>query len=266
VRFNCNKCHDHPFERWTQDNYYQLSAYFAQVGRAEDARYKGQRVGGTDVEGAQPLVEVISDATAGEITHVRTGQVSKALFPYSHKDLADAKAPRRTQVAKWITSKEKPALREELCQPPLAYMLGVGLIEPIDDIARATPRRIPSSSTNSRASFVKSNFDVRHMIKLICKSRTYQHSVASNRWNATNQINYSKAAVRRLPAEVLYDAIHRATGSVSRLPAWPQGRGRRSCSTAPWTLPAGSSTCSANRRVRALASASGSAASSSGRC
>src|SRR5262249_21374247 len=61
VRFNCNKCHDHPFERWTQDQYYQLAAYFAQVGRVEDARYKGQKVGGSAVEGAAPLVEVISD-------------------------------------------------------------------------------------------------------------------------------------------------------------------------------------------------------------
>src|SRR5207249_5916826 len=59
VRFNCNKCHDHPFERWTQDQYYNLSSYFAQVGRAEDPRYKGQKIGGTAVEGAQPLVETI---------------------------------------------------------------------------------------------------------------------------------------------------------------------------------------------------------------
>ena len=53
VRFNCNKCHDHPFERWTQDQYYHLAAFFAQVSRAEDPRYKGQRLGGTDVEGRQ---------------------------------------------------------------------------------------------------------------------------------------------------------------------------------------------------------------------
>ena len=53
VRFNCNKCHDHPFERWTQDQYYELAAFFAQVGRTEDPRFKGQKLGGTDVEGGQ---------------------------------------------------------------------------------------------------------------------------------------------------------------------------------------------------------------------
>ena len=81
VRFNCNKCHDHPFERWTQDQYYQLSAFFAQVGRAEDPQYKGQKVGGTDVEEPLPLVEVISDAKAGEITHVRTGAGRPSAVP-----------------------------------------------------------------------------------------------------------------------------------------------------------------------------------------
>src|SRR5262249_37860873 len=75
IRFNCNKCHDHPFERWTQDQYYQLSAYFAQVARAEDPKFKGQKVGGTAVEGAMPLVEIITDGKAGAITHVPTGQV-----------------------------------------------------------------------------------------------------------------------------------------------------------------------------------------------
>ena len=59
VRFNCNKCHDHPFERWTQDQYYQLSQYFAQVGRKEDQTFAGQKIGGSAVEGAVPLVEVI---------------------------------------------------------------------------------------------------------------------------------------------------------------------------------------------------------------
>ena len=223
VRFNCNKCHDHPFERWTQDNYYELSAYFARVSRVEDPRYKNQKVGGTNVEQPLPLVEVISDAKEGEFTHVRTGQLAKALFPYAHKDLADAKAPRREQVAKWITSKENQHFAKSYVNRLWAYMLGVGLIEPIDDIRAGNPATNVKLLDDLTTEFVKSNFDVRHMIALICKSRTYQHSVAANRWNADDQINYSHAIVRRLPAEVLYDAIHRATGSTSRLPGLAPG-------------------------------------------
>ena len=75
VRFNCNKCHDHPFEKWTQDQYYNLAAYFAQIGRKEDASFAGRKIGGTAVEGAKPLVEVIYDKTNGEVKHDRTGQV-----------------------------------------------------------------------------------------------------------------------------------------------------------------------------------------------
>src|SRR5207248_84195 len=76
ISLNCNTGHDHPFERWTQNQYYETSAYFAQVSRAEDPRFKGQRVGGTDVEGAKPLVEVIADVKGGDVTHLRTGQVA----------------------------------------------------------------------------------------------------------------------------------------------------------------------------------------------
>src|SRR5207244_1911959 len=74
VRFNCNKCHDHPFERWTQNQYYELGSFFAQVTRAEDPRYKGQKIGQTAIEGsATPLVEVIGDGKTGDEKNIRTG-------------------------------------------------------------------------------------------------------------------------------------------------------------------------------------------------
>ncbi len=223
VRFNCNKCHDHPFERWTQDQYYQLSAYFAQIDRREDPRYKGRRVGGSAVEGAQPLVEVIADRKSGDVKHARTGQVTAPVFPYGHKDLAPPTAPRREQVAHWITSKENQYFARSYINRLWAYLLGVGLIEPIDDIRAGNPPTNPKLLDRLTEEFVQSGFNVRHMIRLICKSRTYQHSVAANQWNADDQINFSRAVPRRLPAEVLYDAIHRATGSKSRLPGLPAG-------------------------------------------
>jgi hypothetical protein len=223
VRFNCNKCHDHPFERWTQDQYYHLAAYFAQVGRSPDPRYANQRIGGTDVEGAKPLVEIIADVGGGEITHARTNKVSPPAFPYLHKDLAPATAPRRVQLAKWLTSPQNQYFARSYVNRLWAYLLGVGLIEPIDDIRAGNPPTNPKLLDRLTEEFIKSGFDVRHMMRLIVKSRTYQHSVSANAWNVDDQINYSRAIARRLPAEVLYDAIHRATGSVSRLPGLPAG-------------------------------------------
>ncbi len=81
TRFNCNKCHDHPFERWTQDNYYEMSAFFAQVGLKSDPASGDKKIGGTAVEGAKPLYEIISDKKDGEMKHERTGEVDRARIP-----------------------------------------------------------------------------------------------------------------------------------------------------------------------------------------
>jgi hypothetical protein len=223
VRFNCNKCHDHPFERWTQAQYYDLSAFFAQIQRSEDPRYKGQRIGGTAVMGAQPLVEVIADAKGGDINNLRTGQTAKPTFPFSHPDLAPPTATRREQLARWITSKQNPYFARSYANRVWSYLLGVGLIDPVDDIRAGNPPSNPKLLDRLTEEFLKSNFNVRDLIRTICRSRTYQHSIAVNEWNKDDQVNYSHAIARRLPAEVLYDAIHRATGSISRVPGLPAG-------------------------------------------
>ncbi len=223
VRFNCNKCHDHPFERWTQSQYYDLSAFFAQVQRTEDPRYKGQRIGGTAVMGAQPLVEVIADAKGGEVKNLRTGQNAKPTFPFTHPDLAPPTASRREQLARWITSKKNPYFARSYVNRVWSYLLGVGLIDPVDDIRAGNPPSNPKLLDRLTEEFIKSDFNVRELIRTICRSRTYQHSIAVNEWNKDDQVNYSHAIARRLPAEVLYDAIHRATGSVSRVPGLPPG-------------------------------------------
>jgi hypothetical protein len=223
VRFNCNKCHDHPFERWTQDQYYQTAAFFAQVARKEDPKFRGQRVGGTAVEGATPLVEIVEDTKAGEVAHLRTGQVAKPTFPYLHKDLAPSSTGRREQFAHWVTSKDNPYFAKSYVNRLLSYLLGVGIIEPIDDIRAGNPPTNPVLLDALTDDFIKNGFNVRHMLRTICKSRVYQQSVQTNAFNRDDDINYSHALVRRLPAEVLYDAIHRAAGSLSRLPGLPPG-------------------------------------------
>ena len=223
VRFNCNKCHDHPFERWTQDQYYQLSAFFAQVGRTEDPKYRGQKIGGTAVMGAVPLVEDISDLKGGDIKHERTGAVTPPAFPYLHKDLAPPTATRREQLAHWLTSRENQYFARSYVNRVWSYLLGVGIIEPVDDIRAGNPPSNPKLLDKLTDEFVKGGWNVRELMRTICKSRVYQQSIETNKWNADDEINYSHAVARRLPAEVLYDAIHRATGSASRLPGLPPG-------------------------------------------
>lgn len=223
VRFNCNKCHDHPFERWTQNQYYSLASYFAQVGRSEDPKFKGQRTEGSAVRGPLPLVEVIKDTNAGAVMNLRTGQPAPATFPYTHSGMPKGEGSRREQLAKWITSKENPYFAKSYVNRVWSYLFGVGIIEPIDDIRAGNPPSNPPLLDKLTDEFIKSGFNVQHMIKLICKSRTYQHSVVTNKWNADDDVNYSHALARRLPAEVLFDSIHRAAGSLSRLPGLPPG-------------------------------------------
>lgn len=223
VRFNCNKCHDHPFERWTQDQYYQLSAYFAQIGRKEDPLYTGKKIGGSAVEGAAPLVEVIYDTGSGEVTHDRTQQVTPPSFPFQHSDLAVNASSRREQLAKWITSKENQYFARSYVNRLWGYLFGVGIIEPIDDIRAGNPPTNPALLDAMAADFIEHNFDIQHMLRTICKSRTYQLSIHSNKWNEDDTINYSHAIPRRLQAEVLFDSIHLATGSKQKLNGVPVG-------------------------------------------
>ena len=223
IRFNCNKCHDHPFEKWTQDQYYQLSAYFAQIDRKEDPKYKGQKIGGTAVEGAVPLVETINDGKTGEIKNERTSQNAIPKFPFTHISVPSTELSRRTQVAKWVTSKDNPYFAKSYANRLWSYMVGVGIIEPVDDIRAGNPATNAELLDRLAKEFTNSNFDVNQLIKTICKSRTYQLSIATNKYNKDDEINASHALPRRLPAEVLFDSIHRVTGSQSHLPGLAVG-------------------------------------------
>jgi hypothetical protein len=164
------------------------------------------------------LVEMVSDAAAGDVKHPTANQPVRPAFPYLHDDLAPPSAPRRVQFARWVASAKNRYFATSLVNRVWSYLLGAGLIEPVDDIRAGNPPSNPELLTRLTNDFVAGGFNVRELIRLICKSRVYQHSIATNRWNADDEINYSHAMARRLPAEILYDAIHQVTGSPIRLP------------------------------------------------
>ncbi|NUQ63727.1 MAG: DUF1549 domain-containing protein, partial [Pirellulales bacterium] len=223
VRFNCNKCHDHPFERWTQDQYYQTAAWFARVELKPDPAAGDKKIGGTAIEGEKPLYETVADKADGEVTHARTAQVTPPKFPFSCNFDPPDNATRRQQIASWITSADNPYFARSYVNRLWGYLLGVGIIEPLDDIRAGNPPTNPELLDHLTRELIQSGFDARHVIRLICRSRTYQLSIQTNPWNADDRINYSHAVPRRLPAEVLYDTICRVVGSVSRIPGVPPG-------------------------------------------
>ncbi len=216
TRFNCNKCHDHPFERWTQDQYYHLGAFFSQVELTPDPASGKQVVLGSAVEKARPLFEIVKDAEKGDMTHLRTNKVAEPSFPYPAA--AEAKGARREQLAAWMTSPDNRYFASSYANRIWGYLTGVGIIEPLDDIRAGNPPTNPELLEYLTKEFIGSQFNVRHLMRLITTSRTYQLSIATNKWNEDDRTNYSHALARRLPAEVLYDSVLKVTGSGTKLP------------------------------------------------
>lgn len=223
IRFNCNKCHDHPFEKWTQDQYYETAAFFAQYGLKADPASGKSKIGGTAVEGAKPLYEVVFDKTSGDITHDRTGEITPPQFPFECDFDTPENATRRQQLAAWITSPDNPYFAKSYVNRIWGYLMGVGLIEPLDDIRAGNPPSNPELLDDLTQKFIESGFNVRELMRTICQSRTYQLSIETNQWNEDDTTNYSHAIPKRLTAEVLYDAIHKVTGSSPAIPGVPAG-------------------------------------------
>ncbi|MEX0726681.1 MAG: DUF1549 domain-containing protein [Planctomycetaceae bacterium] len=209
TRFSCNQCHDHPFERWTQTQYYELSAFFANVGR------KPGPISGEEI--------VYNLRAPQQVTHPGTGQPVAATFPFTHADVISADADPREQLAAWLTSKENPYFAKSITNRYFSYFTGRGIIEPVDDIRASNPPSNPELLDALTADFVAHNFDLKYLIRTIAMSHTYQRSYRPNEWNEEDTVNYSHAIPRRLGAESLYDAIMVATGSPTNLPGVPPG-------------------------------------------
>ena len=226
VRFNCNKCHDHPFERWTQQQHWQLAAYFSRVQR-EDApgSPKMNRSSVMAADEAPPAFdEIISELDAGELVHPDNGRTYLPGLPFEHDGAIPQDASRRDQLSAWLTAPENPYFAKSFVNRLWSYFLGVGIIDPVDDIRAGNPPTNPKLLARLTEEFVSNGFDVRQMMRLICRSRVYQHSIETLPLNQDDQLNFSHALARRLPAETLYDAVHLATGSRSRLPGQRPGR------------------------------------------
>jgi hypothetical protein len=221
VRFNCNKCHDHPFERWTQNQYYEFGAYFAQVALKR---------------GTLPGEEVVyRNFRGGEVRHPKNDLAVAPKVPFGTASEVSNEAGRRDAFVDWITSAENPLFARAMANRVWSYFFGRGIIEPVDDIRASNPPSNPELLDNLAADFVKSGFDLRRLMETICKSRTYQLSIIRNKWNEDDTINFASAMPRRLSAEQLYDAIAVATG---RRPTWNgMPAGMRAVEIADGTVP-----------------------------
>ncbi len=209
TRFVCAQCHDHPFEKWTQTQYYQLSSFFGGVGR------KGGK-NGTE--------EMIYDMrTPALVTHVGTGQPVAAVFPFQLEGVDLSSDVPRVKLAQWLTAKENPYFAKSLANRYWSYLNGKGIIDPVDDIRLSNPASNPELLDALTSDFVASGFDLKQLLRTIANSHTYQRTFVTDQWNEDDDTNYSHVTPRRLAAESLFDAIMTATGSPTNLPGVPSG-------------------------------------------
>jgi hypothetical protein len=210
VRMVCAQCHDHPFERWTQNQYYEMSAFFSAVGiRA------GYEVG----------EEIVFDQRSGyEMKHPKDGRVMKPEFMLASSiapDVPDG-PQRRDALAAWLTSRDNPFFAKAIVNRMWSYFMGKGIIDPVDDIRASNPPSNPALLEALTKDFVAHNFDLRYLMRTIVSSRVYQTSIVTNEWNASDRDNFSHAVPRRLSAEELMDAVSSAAGASARFPEVPE--------------------------------------------
>jgi hypothetical protein len=195
VRIDCAKCHHHPFDRWSQDDYYGMQAFFTPIG------FKGTPRG-------ESLIALRNDPT----THPRTGALIYAHPLGTPMPSSNPSGDRRLALADWLTAPANPWFARNVANRVWAHFLGRGLVEPVDDVRSTNPPTNPELLDVLANELINHKFDAQHLIRTIAGSRTYQASADVNDTNARDEQNYSRALFRRLEAEVLLDAICDATG------------------------------------------------------
>ncbi len=208
TRIQCAQCHNHPFDRWTMDDYYGFAAFFSQVG------YK---------QAQDPRELTIFNAATGDMKHPVDGRSVSPRFLGGEAPSIPAGADYRQFLSDWLTSGDNTAFRENLANTVWAHFFGIGIVETVDDVRVSNP---PSNSALHRElgrRLAEYKFDIRPLVRDLCNSRTYQLATRRNSANEWDERNFSHAKIRRMRAEVLLDCINQATGVSERFPGLAEG-------------------------------------------
>jgi len=225
VRFNCNKCHDHPFERWTQNQYYEFGAFFAQVAFKRGTLGRDHLIRPGETYAYDQVSEdiVYQNYNGGEVKHPKNGAVVAPRVPYGRARDVAAGEDRRAAFADWLTSKDNPYFAKSTVNRFWSYFFGRGIIDPVDDIRAGNPPSNPALLDALTAQFVADGHDLRKLLRTIVNSRTYQLSILPNKWNEDDAVNFSHQSPRRLSAEQMLDSIAVATGHRLQFANLPAG-------------------------------------------
>jgi len=232
TRLQCAECHNHPSDRWTQDDYYDWAGLFARVSYKvlENKREIGSDQHEWNGE------QIVFVARAGSVKNPRAGRDAQPRFlgeavPFTdhasrdthHDSGIDRDAEPLTALATWLTSPTNTLFARVQANRIWSHLMGRGLVDPPDDFRATNPASHPALLDALSEDFVKHRFDVRHLIRLVMNSRTYQLASEPNDTNAADEVNFSHALARRLGAEQLLDCQSQVTGVPLRFAGYPVG-------------------------------------------
>lgn len=207
VQLSCAQCHNHPFERWTMNDYYSFSAFFAQVGRK----------GSTD-----PREQIIYNAGGGEVKHLHSKQdMAPKFLGGATPDVAGK--DRRAVLAEWLTAPENPWFAKNIANRVWAHYLGAGIIDPPDDVRVTNPPANADLLNELGRKMVEYNYDLKRLVRDICNSYTYQMSTQARAPEYADTRNFAVARIRRLTAEQMLEALAKATATDVKFAGLPVG-------------------------------------------
>lgn len=209
VRIGCAQCHNHPFERWTQNDFYSLAAVFSQV---VEFHTKNSQEFELRIEPSRTQIHPVSKRPAAP-RYLGGG----AIDPEPGSD-------RRAPFAEWLTAKENPFFARAMANLIWRNLMGRGIVQPVDDIRDTNPPTHPELLAALARELAERHFDQKHLIRLIANSRTYQHSSRANAANRLDFKYYSRAYPKRLMSEVYMDLIAQVTGVPDSFKDWPEAK------------------------------------------
>ena len=225
ARLNCAQCHNHPFERWTQDDYHNWTAVFARVEYKILENKRADENDKHEFKGDQ----IVFLTNKLEWTNPRLGKPATPRL-LGGSTIADLKLPADRDeldaLADWLTSRENPWFSKMQANRIWFHLMGRGLVDPVDDFRASNPPSHPELIEALARELADHHFDLRHLIRVVMNSRTYQLASDANDTNGEDEINYSHNRLRRLSAEQLLDSQSLATGAALKLKDAPEGTTR----------------------------------------
>jgi len=237
TQLRCAQCHNHPFDRWTQNDYYDWASLFARVNYKVLENRRRDNNDGHEFKGEQ----VVFLGSKGDVKNPRTGKAAEPRFLGEDEPVSvleskhEGRSPETDglpdrpdfeeldTLAAWITSPTNPFFARAQVNRIWFHLMGRGIVDPIDDFRPTNPASHPALLDALAADFVKHNFDLRYLIRLVMNSRTYQLSAQPNDMNRDDDLNFSRAYVRRLTAEQLLDCQSEVVGAPVKFNGYPVG-------------------------------------------